>query len=294
MLLCGGYVILGFAGLALDNLWHTQFGLNETAWSFPHAMIGWGLLVLSLAFYACWHALQPQKPWRWWTYLLFVYPIVTLSIGFVGPMSESRLITEASMAQPIFAMQESVVHRLRIMLTADLSRTNPHVIPLATVWAAMVVAFVRRIDHRIWLFVVVVLLWQGSMPNSDVRAAQYLNNFSVVPLAPALYAGFPLWTMGLAVLLLKPLRVPMRLIYGIAGFAYAAVWLGYVTTPDYGLGWVLLAGPLAIIGGAIGTYAAARLEKLDTWRSILPLLAAAVLVPLVTGMVDLYFRTTIP
>jgi len=40
-ILGGATVMLGAAGLIFDNFWHTNFGLDETNWSFPHAMIGW-------------------------------------------------------------------------------------------------------------------------------------------------------------------------------------------------------------------------------------------------------------
>ena len=48
VVLGAGVVMLGFSGLVLDNFWHTWFGLNETGWSLPHAMIGWSLLMVVL------------------------------------------------------------------------------------------------------------------------------------------------------------------------------------------------------------------------------------------------------
>jgi hypothetical protein len=49
-----GLVLLagGMAGLALaaplDAIWHTRFGLDETPWSLPHAMLGTALLMIGL------------------------------------------------------------------------------------------------------------------------------------------------------------------------------------------------------------------------------------------------------
>jgi hypothetical protein len=39
----GGFVMTGLAGF-FDGIWHTVFGLDETLWSFPHSMPGWGLM----------------------------------------------------------------------------------------------------------------------------------------------------------------------------------------------------------------------------------------------------------
>ena len=36
----GGFVVTALA--AVDGIWHTRFGLDETLWSFPHAMLGAG------------------------------------------------------------------------------------------------------------------------------------------------------------------------------------------------------------------------------------------------------------
>src|SRR5262249_46006464 len=38
MLLGAGFVVLGLGGL-FDSIWHTAFGLDETNWSLPHAML---------------------------------------------------------------------------------------------------------------------------------------------------------------------------------------------------------------------------------------------------------------
>jgi hypothetical protein len=64
VILGAGVVMLGFSGLVLDNFWHTWFGLNETPWSFPHAMIGWSLFIVVLGFVACRLALG-EPGWLW-------------------------------------------------------------------------------------------------------------------------------------------------------------------------------------------------------------------------------------
>jgi hypothetical protein len=51
MLLGAGFVTLGLGGLC-DGIWHTLFGLDETGWSLPHAMLGHGILLVTLGFVA--------------------------------------------------------------------------------------------------------------------------------------------------------------------------------------------------------------------------------------------------
>jgi hypothetical protein len=41
VLVIAALLTVSFAGLVLDNLWHSTFGLDETFWSTPHAMLGW-------------------------------------------------------------------------------------------------------------------------------------------------------------------------------------------------------------------------------------------------------------
>ena len=40
-LAAAGFGVVALAGV-FDAIWHTTFGLDETNWSFPHSMFGWG------------------------------------------------------------------------------------------------------------------------------------------------------------------------------------------------------------------------------------------------------------
>src|SRR5713226_2040520 len=48
---------IALAGV-FDGIWHTSFGLDETGWSFPHSMIGWGIFVAFLGNTSCRIALR--------------------------------------------------------------------------------------------------------------------------------------------------------------------------------------------------------------------------------------------
>src|SRR5262249_26816404 len=67
-LLGSGFAVLALAG-GLDNAWHSRFGLDETAWSTPHAMLGWGWLLIVLGIIACTLALRPRRGLAWPTML---------------------------------------------------------------------------------------------------------------------------------------------------------------------------------------------------------------------------------
>ena len=86
----GGLAMLGFAGLVLDNYWHTNFGLDETAWSMPHAMLGWSWFVATLGFIACRLALRPYRPLRWVTAVALGWLILGFSMTpFLGPLHKT-------------------------------------------------------------------------------------------------------------------------------------------------------------------------------------------------------------
>jgi len=57
----GGFVVTGLAGF-FAGIWHTAFGLDETLWSFPHSMLGWGLMIAFLGITSCRVALARWKP----------------------------------------------------------------------------------------------------------------------------------------------------------------------------------------------------------------------------------------
>ena len=64
-----GLVLVTAAGFC-DLIWHSRLGLDETGWSFPHEMLGWGLTVTLLGFVAGRLALGHHKPVAWYTLLV--------------------------------------------------------------------------------------------------------------------------------------------------------------------------------------------------------------------------------
>src|SRR2546425_11015375 len=73
-----GFAVVALAGV-FDAIWHTTFGLDETGWSFPHSMLGWGLFVAFLGITSCRVALREWRPIGWPSALVFGYLIAATS-----------------------------------------------------------------------------------------------------------------------------------------------------------------------------------------------------------------------
>src|SRR4029077_12628117 len=75
----GGFVVTAIAGV-FDAIWHTTFGLDETAWSFPHSMLGWGIFVAFVGIVACRIAIAEQFPIGWPSAIVFGFLLIAASI----------------------------------------------------------------------------------------------------------------------------------------------------------------------------------------------------------------------
>lgn len=102
----GGLVTLACAG-GLDDLWHTNFGLDETGWSTPHAMIGWALLITALGFIACRLALRPWYGLPLYTVALLAGAALAFSqrpiigpLGANAPIQDTRAVCSTPIGIP--------------------------------------------------------------------------------------------------------------------------------------------------------------------------------------------------
>lgn len=129
VLYAGGLATVGFAGMVLDNIWHSSFGLDETGWSFPHSMLGWGLLVTALGFVACRLGLRPHRPFAWYTLWVMGWLVVAFSAApFLGPIGKNPTpsTVRAVASIPILSVEPEAQHTFRIYLRWNLNgRTAP-------------------------------------------------------------------------------------------------------------------------------------------------------------------------
>jgi hypothetical protein len=111
---------------------------------------------------------------------------------------------------------------------------------------------------------------------------------------PANFAAMPtIWLAGIYALA-RWLRASETLAWALGGIAFGLM-LGWTFGTQPGLEVLALASALtAIIGARLGAGLFAIIRAPSSWRVVLPLIAAAVLAPLFTGLVDLAWRLTTP
>src|SRR5258705_6062444 len=144
-----GFAVVALAGM-LDAIWHTTFGLDETNWSFPHSMLGWGLFIAFLGITACLVALahpdpaapgtQPRihRPIGWPSAVVFGFLIAAVSAErFAGPLATnlSPEVIQYVSRIPVLASEPAFQHTTRIYLAAGIDRSNELFVPLISLSA---------------------------------------------------------------------------------------------------------------------------------------------------------------
>jgi hypothetical protein len=296
-ILGGATVMLGAAGLIFDNFWHTNFGLDETNWSFPHAMIGWSLLLLLLGFISCRLALSWHKPLRWYVILPLATLVLMVSASpFMGPLTHNRTsdTVRALLTLPVFLAQAPSQHTLRIYEMWNLNRTNPLLIALAPLWLGAALAFVRRFDAHWWVVLSAALLWW--LADDAHNTARWLEarqpGLSLEN--PVNWQASPILIPALLIVLLPLLRAGPRLTYLLAGLTFGL--LIYRTYDAPSAAWLLafVGAPLMLLGKSVGERAHAIVDRPVEPRAISALMAMGVIVPLTTCGVDLILRSITP
>lgn len=285
-----GLYTVGFAGMILDNLWHTRFGLDETSWSAPHAMLGWSMLIIMLGFITGQNVLFADRPRRWYTSLFWGWAIMGFLAGpIMGAVNGSRTLeTVAAVARiPVFASQPDFLHLTQVITQWNLTRTNPLYLILAPIWLGAAFAFVRGFDKRWWVFLLIVFVW--ALTDSGRNSLDFLRQYYPVSNARANYEELPILLPAALLLLLMRVRVPERWAYGAAGLLFSASVYGIWGSPSF-WGLLLLGPPLILIGRAFGKYLVRFTSGTEPHRVLYPLLIASVTLPILTGAIDLYLR----
>jgi hypothetical protein len=291
------FVVAGFAGVGLDNLWHSSFGINETAWSMPHAMLGWAALLMILGFLSARLSLNPHRPIRWWMLVLFGWLVVQLSANpFLGPFDNYRTPEMIQIVNriPVLAQQEEAQHAARIATTWNLTRTNPIMLLLGALWAGAAIAFLRKLDARWWLPLLVLGIWT-ILDNMRGSLQPFWDTFPQLQ-DPANWRELPIFVTALVILILVKLRLNAYWAWGIAGLLfglmYYNIWLQERQPATF---WLVLVCIPAILGGKwLGEKAYAIISRPNTPGKLMPLVLAAFIMPSVTGVIDLFWRLTTP
>lgn len=297
VILGGGLAMLGFAGLVLDNFWHSNFGLDETGWSFPHAMLSWTILLVMMGLLSSRLALQEQKRLRWFMLLFFIFLVVLFSAApFMGPFFNNRTPEMLALVtyMPVLANQEDFMHTYRIYQTWNMNRTSPILLLLAPIWLGAVWGFVRRINSRWWfLFLIVVVWWMLDNDTNNVKAvAQFIPQIAE---NPANAAPLPVVFPTMVFLLLSRLkRIPETWNYVACALLFNVIIWGVYNTSSMAGVTLLLGTPLVLIGKYMGERGADAVKTPVSWQDVAPVMGIALIVPIMTGCIDLILRTITP
>lgn len=297
----GGLAMLGFAGLVLDNYWHTNFGLDETNWSTPHAMLGWSWFVAMLGFVSCRLALRPYRPLRWFTAVALGWLILSFSATpFLGPFHANTTPAKVEAQRraiatlPALANNTGIQHVQRIFRAANLTRTNPAFILLGALWIGVVLALVRRLDGRAWVFLTTVGLFSLFLLSGDHKAAVRLDMWLPISHDAATWLPPPIFPAAIAFALAIRLHFRERWAWAVAGAVFALLtYLTWGTGHSLTLLLVPVAVPATMAGAWLGSRIARMLENpvARDVRLLVPLLG--VTSPILLGLVDVYLRKTI-
>ena len=280
-----GMVTIFSAG-ALDSIWHTTFGLDETGWSLPHAMLGWGLLLTLFGLVAARLAIS-GAPIGWFGRGLMALLVVSSVTGvLLGPLGGNNTpeVVLAIASLPVLANESEAQHTFRIYLEWNITRTAPLFVPVAALASGIALQLGRALvpsARGLLLIVTVTTLFSMS---GELRTARYFGieddpqNWLPVPLLPAL----------LAFLVCLAVRCPEMVAWLVAGLTFGVIATSWWEAPGF---LSLVAAAVMLPGARIGVV----LEKVI--RSPTPLatrnltLSFGLAAPLCLGAIDLYLRT---
>ena len=277
-----GFGIVALAGL-FDAIWHTTFGLDETNWSFPHSMLAWGLFIAFLGITSCRIAIAHQvrvegegnappralRPIGWPSAVVFGFLIAATSAErFAGPLATnlSPEVIQYVSRIPVLASEPAFQHTTRIYLTADIHRYNPLFVPLISLSAGMMLGLLHHFTTRRW-----VMLGLAALLSWTTTLIPYLVPAVIIAIGGNRQGSPAVWFLA------------------GAGFAFTttAIWQG---TP----GGPLVGTALFIVGSALAD-AIWVVVAVPTRAGVLKLtILAGIVMPALTGIVDLVLRARIP
>lgn len=272
----GGFVVTALAG-AFDGIWHTAFGLDETAWSFPHAMLGWGIFVAFVGIVACRIAIAPERPIECWSTVVFGFLLLAPAVERItGPFHHNISVAELEVLRqiPVLAAEPPFQHTIRIYEAWNITRLNPVFVPLVAASAGLGIWLLRRFDARPAVLVGLAALVTYTSPWIPF----------VVPAVVVAFAG--------------PRAAGWRWL-AAAGFAFGlATGAISVAISRRTIGLPIVGALAAMPAFALGAWLAERIwsavERPTRGRVLAFVALAGIGAPAVTGALDLYLRSTTP
>jgi hypothetical protein len=279
-------------GAIVDGIWHTAFGLDETRWSTPHALLGWGWGLAAFGFVSARLTLGSRRPLRWWTRAFLGLMLLAFSLGpLLGPFQHNHTLekVQAVGAIPVLVDQAAYQHTMRIYQDWALVRSHPLFVSLGAAWVGLSLALLCAVDRRPVVALALVTFWTCLVLLRDRGAAHRLGldlyvvgNWLPLPILPA----------ALATALSRRLGSGSAVAAAVGGAVFGLV--SQVVWPGLGpLAGLVLGAPCAALGAAAGSQLAAVLLR-PTARGCVTLVVVVLLTPMATGAVDLYLRLHTP
>jgi hypothetical protein len=271
----GGFVVTAIAGV-FDAIWHTTFGLDETAWSFPHSMLGWGIFVAFVGIVACRIAIADRIPIGWPSAIVFGFLLIASSIERIpGPFVNNISVGSLEIIRriPVLAAESAFQHTIRIYETHDITRLNALFVPLAAAGAGLGIRLLQRFDPRPALLVGLTALVSYTAP-----WVPYVVPGTIFAVAGRQAASWR-WL-------------------GAAGFAFGLVAAFFSLAISKGASLPLFGAFVAMLTFAIGAWLADRVwivvSDPQRGRVLTFVVVAGICAPAVTGALDLYLRAHTP
>lgn len=284
----GGFIEVGAAGF-FDMVWHTVFGLDETSFSFPHALLGLGLALLCAGLISCRLALRDHKPV--WRITVFVFAFVL--VGFADQAVNRISAPNAQFVQaigriPVLAQNADYQHLVRIQMAWHLYRSGNDFLMLLAPFASgvglgLIVVILKNNRKQLLLYVLLITLI-----TAYAAAKPYLNSPIIGDLR--LWLPWPIFSAVVTYVVAKKLSVTENWSWALAGGVYALfVSIVYLVSP-----WLaFLAMPVMVGGVAAGKYIMEQMEKASL-KGLIIVFGLGTLMIVIFGVFDLIMRTSTP
>ncbi|HEX9709579.1 MAG TPA: hypothetical protein VGB42_06400 [Candidatus Thermoplasmatota archaeon] len=292
VLLVGSGALLALSGAVLDDGWHAAYGLDETRWSLPHAMVAWAVLLTLLGFLSCRMSLAAHLPITRAGSAAFGGALMMYSfVVFLGPMFLSSTPEAVAKGATLPGFQgPDAQHYFRIVAQWELYRTNALYPALVGLWAGSFIAMARGFEPRPVAFVGMLAVGTAVLSAAGVALALYVGVLG----SPGVWLPPMLLPSVVLLLWVESKGGPEWL--GLAGCGAA---LGGLTFASYGgsaAGMLasLLAVPALFLGHRLGRLALRAVAHPGLRNVQALVLAMGLTVPALLALVDVYLRTSTP
>jgi hypothetical protein len=278
MLLGAGFLVIGLGG-AFDDLWHTSFGLDETNWSLPHAMLGHGILLAALGFAAARVALP--RPLHWLGVGVLAWVIMSVAIDLIGgpilrnpPPDALRTIANL----PVLAQDPAFQHTTRIYLAWHLDRTNWLFLPMIAFSVGLGLRLAKRLTGPRDRWLILVTLVGTALTAIGPEGPSIVARLLLAP---------PFLPAALGYAAARRLTSNPLVAWTAAGLAACATSLVWVQNPLL----AVLCAPVAVAGAWVAERLLGVIETPTRRSVIVAVVLIGLALPALTGALDLYLRT---